>query len=68
MMDDGCCGNSLVDEDVGQVLDGVHGGHIDHDLGVGSVLPRVHYADVPPVHGHKPNIAEKSCKFFIQYS
>ena len=68
MMDDGCCGYSLVDEDVGQVLDSVHGGHVDHDLGVGGVLPRVHYAHVPPVYGHKPNIAEKSCKLFIQHS
>ena len=46
MMKNCSLGNPLVDEQVGNVLPNVHGGHIDHDLGIGSMLLCVQYADV----------------------
>ena len=58
MMEDSGRGDPLVDQDVGQVLDGVHGGHVDHDLGIGGVLHGVQDADIPPVKCHQSDEAE----------
>ena len=42
--------NSLVKEEPNQVFAGVHGGHVDHDLGVWSMGRGVQQAHVPPGH------------------
>ena len=42
-----CCGRySLVDQETRQVLDRVHGGHVDHNLGVRGKLSRVEYVEI----------------------
>ena len=46
MVYDGGGGYPLVDDQVGHVLDDIHGGHVDHDLGVRSMLSRVQNVDV----------------------
>ena len=62
MMNDGGRGDPLVDQDVGKVLDYVHGGHVDHDLGIRGVPHGVQHADIPLVNGHQPNKTEKLYK------
>ena len=56
----GSC-NLLVDEDVGQVLAGVHGGHVDQDLGVGGVGHGVQYTDVTIHDCFHSNTTERVC-------
>ena len=46
MMKNSAASNPPIDGQRKQVLDGVHGGHVDHDLGVGSILFGVENADV----------------------
>ena len=58
MMEDGGSSNPLVYQDVGQVLDSVHGGHVGHDLGVGGVLHGVQDTDITSVKCHQSNEAE----------
>ena len=50
MMDDSGHGYPPVDEDPGQVLGDVHGGHVDQHLDVLRVAPRVQDADLAPGH------------------
>ena len=49
-MDDSGHGYPPVDEDPGQVLGDVHGGHVDQHLDVLRVSPRVQDADLAPRH------------------
>ena len=58
MMEYSRSSDPLVDQDVGQVFDSVHGGHVDHDLGVGGVLHGVQDADIPSVKRHQSDEAE----------
>ena len=58
MMNDGSSGYPLVDQDIGKVLDYVHGSHVDHYLGIRCVLHGVQYTDIPLVNGYQPNKTE----------
>ena len=57
MMDDRSLANPLVEEEPHQVLGGVHGGHVDHDLGVVSVVLGVEHVEISPVHGRQAHPA-----------
>ena len=57
-MYDGGGGYPLVDDQVGQVLDDIHGGHVDHDLGVRSMLGRVQNVDVSIGQGRQSNVTK----------
>ena len=43
-------GNPLVEKKPNKILAGVHGGHVDHDLGVGSMCRGVQDAHISPGH------------------
>ena len=53
MMNHSSLGNFFVEKEPHQVLAGVHGGHVDHDLGVRSVGRGVQQAHVSPGHGRQ---------------
>ena len=57
-MNDGGGGYPLVDDQVSQVLGNIHGGHVDHDLGVGSMLCRVKNIDISIVKGRQSNVTK----------
>ena len=50
VVDDSGRGYPPVDEDSGQVLGDIHGGHVDQHLDIIRVVPRVQDADLAPVH------------------
>ena len=58
MMNDGGGGDPLVDDQICQVFDNVHGGHVDHYLWVGSMLGGVKNIDVPFVKSSQSNVTK----------
>ena len=58
MMKNSAASNPPIDGQREQVLDGVHGGHVDHDLGVWRELSGVEYVQITVVQCHYPNITE----------
>ena len=50
VVQDSCLGNPPVDEDPGQVLGDVHGGHVDKHLDIIRVSARVQDVDLAPGH------------------
>ena len=58
MMNDGGGGDSLVDDQIRQVFDNIHGCHVDHYLGVGSMLGGVQNIDVSFVKSCQSNVTK----------
>ena len=59
MMDHGGLGNPPVQQESDQVLAGVHGGHVEHDLRVGGVGRGVQQADISPGDGRQAKPAKE---------
>ena len=58
-MEVGCPGHLLVDHHLHDILDSVHGGHVDHHLRVLLVVGCVKQVDVLLDQGHDAHVAEE---------
>ena len=66
MMNQGCSCNLFVKKNLHDVLHNVTCCHVDHNLGILSVVGRVKQVDVFPGEGNDCHVAEEDEKFHFQ--